>query len=373
VTGVPGPGRLAALDILKRKAAAALGSAEVCAGGSAWIERWVPNPNVVGSNPTRRAIPLPTMTSAPRKRPAAPTRRGTYRPARSEYRGRTRFTRAGDYESQREWRRYEGTPQRELLRTVRERFLQRALGEVRAGRGLVVEVGPGPGRFTPLLEASADRLVLLDLSRRMLDESLGRSGRERRGGRPADGVLGDAARVPLRGEIARVVVALGNIVGFAGDRSLGALQEVAGLVAPGGVLVVETVAHRTGTPKFLRHTRPEAWPALLRQDPTRHLARQLAAGLDPCASAPSSGGVEGGDFQFLAADAVVRFLNREGFEIRDQMIAAPLTGGDPDLVGSIIAQHRGHLGPLLRWEECAGRFPSILSAGGHTLTAAVAT
>lgn len=289
---------------------------------------------------------------------------------RQEYRGRLRFTQAGKYESDREWKRYEGTPQRDLLRLVRERFLLRSLKLVGAGDGLTVEVGPGPGRFTPLLVPSTSRLVLVDLSRSMLLEALRRVRTQPGGPTSLEGTLGDASRMPIRAEVAKVAVALGNVVGMSGDRSLAALQEVAGLVAPGGLLIIETVGERVAAPRFVGRVAPGGWRTLLRQDPSRGLPPRLSEGMEdlPAQTTPGSPGSE---FQFLGTDAVARFLNREGFTVKDQMIAAPLTGGDAGLVRSIAQAHRGDLAPLLRWEESAGRFPSILRAGGHTLTCAV--
>lgn len=187
---------------------------------------------------------------------------------------------------------------------------------------------------------------------------------------PVQGVLGDATRMPIREESVSITVALGNVVGMSGDRSLAGLQELAGSLRKGGVLIVETVGERRSVPRFVGRVHPGGWATLLRQEPSRGLPPRLSEGMVDLPPSEERGRL--GEFQFLEPDAVVRFLVREGFSILDQMIAAPLTGGDPALVRRIAEAHRGDIAPLLRWEESAGRFPAILKAGGHTLTCAVA-
>lgn len=280
-----------------------------------------------------------------------------------------RFAQAGDYEAGREWRRYEGTPQRDLLREVRRRFLERALRRLSAPAGLIVEVGPGPGRFTPPLAAQAGRLVLVDVSPRMLAIAEEHATSVAR--RPVDLVLGDAAQLPIHGESADAVVALGNIVGSAGDRSLAALQEIAGVVAPGGILVLETVAPPGGRPVFLRRTSPKEWKGLLSDEPERALSPLLAEGFDP--APPSSPGDRGPDgFRHFQAAETARFLDREGFDVVEQALAAPLVGGEPELVAAILRGGAGALRRLVHWEELAGRHPAVLRAGGGpVLTCAV--
>ncbi|MCI4370492.1 MAG: hypothetical protein L3J81_04085, partial [Thermoplasmata archaeon] len=69
-----------------------------------------------------------------------------------------------DYRVGREWRRYEGTAQRELFRGLRERFLARHA----AGSGWVLDLGSGPGRFTPYVGTDAARRVAIELAMPML-------------------------------------------------------------------------------------------------------------------------------------------------------------------------------------------------------------
>ena len=98
----------------------------------------------------------------PRKRPEEPS---TKEPEASPT-PRERFVATDPYRADREWQRYEGTPQRDLFRQLRGRFLRRHAVD----GGWAIDVGSGPGRFTPFLGGPSSRRVALDLSRAMLDE-----------------------------------------------------------------------------------------------------------------------------------------------------------------------------------------------------------
>ncbi|HEY6238855.1 MAG TPA: methyltransferase domain-containing protein, partial [Thermoplasmata archaeon] len=169
---------------------------------------------------------------APPRRPAGQRRPTSRHPAETSQLPRERFLRLDRYRVDREWKRYEGTPQRDLFRELRIRFLERH----RARGRWSVDVGSGPGRFSPLVGESGGRAVQLDLSREMLSFARDRAG-ARSGRRPLDLVRGDVLRAPLRpGKFAEVAV-LGNGLGFAGEASDRFLDAAIGLVAPGGTLL----------------------------------------------------------------------------------------------------------------------------------------
>ncbi len=309
--------------------------------------------------------------------------------SRASYRGPARFRHAGAYEVEREWRRYEGTPQRELLRGVRERFLERALRTASEEVRWAAEVGPGPGRFTPLVGQGAERLLLVDLSTPMLRAAAERA---EAGPRPsseggADLVQADASRSPLKERSLDRVVALGNLVGFAGARARSVLEGLARAVAPGGALVLETQAVVTSVPRFLE----EAGPLELRRtfvaDPRHELPRLLREGWRPVPPSKPAGregsggsrgiggfggfGGPGPTFRFMARSEVSHLLSREGLNVVDELVAAPLLGGRPELLETLLRSGGPGLRALLRWEETVGREREFLEAGGHLLTCAV--
>jgi len=91
----------------------------------------------------------------------------------------TSFDRAADY--------YDAT--RAIPPAVMERTVE-GLTRLLGGRGPVLEIGGGTGRFTRPLQANGVAIVPLDLSRAMLDRGRAQGMR--------DAVLGDAASLPFR-------------------------------------------------------------------------------------------------------------------------------------------------------------------------------
>ncbi len=312
--------------------------------------------------------------------------------SRASYRGPGRFRHAGAYEVEREWRRYEGTPQRELLRGVRERFLERALRTASEEVRWAAEVGPGPGRFTPLVGQGAERLLLVDLSTPMLRAAAERveagSGPSSEGG--VDLVQADASRSPLKERSLDRVVALGNLVGFAGPRARSVLEGLARAVAPGGALVFETQAAVTFVPRFLDEAGPPELRRTFVSDPRHELPRLLREGWRPVPPPKPAGREGSGDirgiggigslgglggtgptFRFMARSEVSHLLSREGLNVVDELVAAPLLGGSPELLDTLLRSGGPGLRALLRWEETVGREREFLEAGGHLLTCAV--
>jgi SAM-dependent methyltransferase len=146
-----------------------------------------------------------------------------------------RYIRADPYRVEREWQRYEGTPQRDLFRTLRERFITRHA----AIASWCIDLGSGPGRFTRTLGQRADRTVALDISGIAL-RTLGEKWSRASAGLPLpDRVRGDASHPPFPDGSSGLVALLGNTLGFTGSRADELLASAAGLVRPGGRLLLE--------------------------------------------------------------------------------------------------------------------------------------
>ncbi|MCI4346158.1 MAG: class I SAM-dependent methyltransferase, partial [Thermoplasmata archaeon] len=180
-----------------------------------------PRPRGSPGTPHRRSGPLPAREPAPKASSSA----------------EARFLELDRYRVDREWQRYEGTAQRELFRELRVRFLKK---HPPPAAGPLLEVGPGPGRFTPHLGAARQPRLLLDLSQEALRQAARRaksSSPDRLG--PLYLVRGNGREPPLREAGFAGVYLLGNLVGFAAEGAAELLLASGRRVAPGGLLFLE--------------------------------------------------------------------------------------------------------------------------------------
>ncbi len=270
---------------------------------------------------------------------------------------RERFRHLDDYRIRREWERYEGTPLRDLFRELRERFLLRHRP---AQNGLAAEIGPGPGRFTARVGHPEDRRVLLDLSRSMLERARAVSGVGR-----LRLVQGDAVRPPLRPGSFHQVVALGNLVGFAGEEALELVGALAGLVAPGGTLVLETVAGGGERSRYLHRLPPGAVARLLHAP-----VRAVQPRVEREGFVPLRWEVRGSSgFLRLGPTAVRDRLAQAGLRVVEVLAVAPLLGSDAARIprpgdDPVAWSH------LLELEEAVGRAPARQERAAALLVAA---
>ena len=272
-----------------------------------------------------------------------------------------RFRTLDRYRVDREWKRYEGTPQRELFRELRTRFLERH----RPSGGWAVDVGSGPGRFTSSLGGTSSRRVLLDLSLEMLRAARGRLDDD---ARPAALVRGDGGQPPLRPHRFAQVVALGNPLGFAAEASDRMLTNLAELVAPGGSLILEVVCGPGERSQYLSRLPPGAVRRLLVAPVNLVRTRAEREGFrrEPRAARPGS------EFRRFAAEAVLRELESLGYHISEVLSVAPALGLD---AGRIAAARPDPLAwvHLLELEEQIGRVPARRAAAAALLIAAERT
>jgi SAM-dependent methyltransferase len=262
-----------------------------------------------------------------------------------------------------EWHRYEGTPQRDLFRELRERFLLRHRS---TGLPWVLEVGPGPGRFSGYIGGPADRLVQLDLSARVLDHLQKQSpDRELPGTRLA---LGDARALPFIDDGFRTAVALGNVIGFAGGQAGLVLEELGRVTRPGGSLLLEVVVGDGERSRYL-HRLPGSALQRLFLAPVRALVPRIEReGFDP---GPARARAEGPfSFRRFSESELMTQLRRVGFEPDESLAVAPCLGRDPQRVAAVRAdpvawQH------LLEAEETIGRHLERRSRASALLVSAV--
>ena len=266
------------------------------------------------------------------------------------------------YRVGREWKRYEGTPQRDLFRELRVRFLVRHR-PLRSGWSL--EIGSGPGRFSPYIGARGSSRVHLDLSLEML-----LSAREKLARVPLyDGafhfVRGDGARAPFHSSSFAQVVALGNPVGFAEDHAVALLASASRLVSPSGLLVLETVAGPGEVSRYLRRLPPGAVGRLFSAPVRAVMPRVDLEGFEPLSERR---GVTK-PFRRMVEEEAKTILGREGLEIVDSMAVAPALGHNAERV-SAIWPHEAAWRHLLEFEETIGRQPQHRNRAAALLIAA---
>ncbi|MFZ0891370.1 MAG: class I SAM-dependent methyltransferase [Thermoplasmata archaeon] len=162
-----------------------------------------------------------------------------------------------------EWKRYAGEPRRELHRVLRERFLHT---QVASARGLTLELGPGPGRFTPILRGRArSKVIDVDLSRAALLATRRRAERQPRLAR-IDWVQGAGEHLPFRKGSFNTAVALGNIISFAARDGPHLLQELARVTRSNGRLILDFASPASACQEFfLMATAHHILPRILRQ------------------------------------------------------------------------------------------------------------
>jgi SAM-dependent methyltransferase len=276
-------------------------------------------------------------------------------PARERFRG------LDEYRIEREWKRYEGTAQRDLFRQLRVRFLLRHAVK----DGLAVEIGPGPGRFTPHVGRRGVRRVALDLSDGML-RSLRRRWDPTSQGPLPHLVRADGVHPPLRPGSALEVVAMGNQVGFAGPEAPRLLLEALRLLAPGGTIILESVAGPGERSRYLARLPPTAVGRLFRS-PVRLVRSRIEregfeAEPDPD---PDRHG-----FRRVGPGEIRRVLRNVGVDVVEAMAVAPALGFEQDHADAVEADPVAW-GNLLEVEEELGRLPARCLAAASLLVAGV--
>lgn len=304
---------------------------------------------------TARSVRRPRTTEpASRRSPARPR---VDLPSASE-----RFRGLDLYRVEREWRRYEGTAQRRLWRELRERFLERHA----RGVGWTLDLGSGPGRFTPWAGGPHRRPVALDLSTEMLRELPPYWTARRIRGPVPDRVRGDAGRPPFPSGRFEEVVALGNALGFAEGSSERLLEETMGLVAPNGTLLLEIAPGPGERSRYLARLPVSSVGRLFRAPVAVLLARIRAGGFAPEPPRRS----EPGAFRRVAREEVIGRLESAGWKVVEVRAVAPVLGPDPRRIHACAADPKAW-GHLLEVEEAVGQDRERSARAAAVLLAAV--
>jgi ubiquinone/menaquinone biosynthesis C-methylase UbiE len=255
-----------------------------------------------------------------------------------------------------EWKRYSGDPQRVLRFALRERFLLRHLGK--SGQ-IVLELGPGPGRFTPLLRKKGrGRVLAVDLSLQGL-----RAARRQARRRPAlshiDWIQGAGEHLPLAPRSIDTAVVLGNIVNFAAGEGSVLLVELRRVLRPRGRLIVDFASAAGAVKEFLHVAAERRFLPIVLRRPQYFLVDQiLDSGFQPFAPERMTRW----DFQFYTMAEAEKALDRAGFRVVDAMSIAPIAAHSAS-IASIAHREKRTWAALLKIEERVGRRPGAFEVG----------
>jgi len=266
---------------------------------------------------------------------------------------------------QQEWQRYGRSAWRVLAFELRRRYLEQHLPK---GKGRVLELGPGPGRFTPDVLASGAQVVAVDISGPML-RALGRRTRGARGSALLRRVRAAGEVLPFRDGSFRAAVAYGNILGFSGRGGDRLLAELARVVRPGGTLVLDVGSPVGSATEFLESAARQRFLLRILRDPeyyfVNHVLRSGGRGHQPYA--PERMGYF--EFDFYTVPAAERALRRAGFRVVYRMALAPI-GAFRDRLTTLAQRDPRAWRNLIELEEQVGRRAGVLETGHGFVVAA---
>lgn len=305
-------------------------------------------------------MPSRRPAAKPRRRPAPDrTARTPPRAARRHRQIRAQF----DPNPSGEWRRYGGEARRILVRELRSRFLALHLP---SGSGWVLELGPGPGRFTPQILGSGGHVAAVDLSLPML-RSARRRLRGRNGVDRVAWVRGAGERLPFPDRSFRAAVLYGNILGFSAHETSALLAELGRVVALNGRLLLDVASPGGAIQEFFVRGAERRFLRRVLRSPDRYFVRRvLATGHQPYAP----GRMANWEFGFHTAPEVGRMLARAGFRVLDRMAVGPI-GAFQEAIARAARREPTTWENLLRTEEMVGRRPGVLETGHGFVVAAV--
>jgi SAM-dependent methyltransferase len=291
----------------------------------------------------------------PRRTRRSPVSSSTWR--------RRHLRRIFDAQVRREWGRYVGEPAAHLCRELIERFLQR---ELRGVRGPVLELGPGPGRFTPIiLRSSRGPVHLADLSRPMIRSAHRRalkvSPRKYRGSVQAAG-----EHLPFRDHTFGAVVCVGNLVGFTGKHAEQLLGELSRVMRPGGRLIVDFASPAGALVEFtVRGSQRGILREILRRPGHYLVWTILATGRQPYA--PDR--MARMEFQFFTPLEAEKALSGARFDLLERQAVAPVSLWRADVAAKARRDARSWRN-LIEIEEVVGRRGGALEMGSGLLVSA---
>jgi len=233
----------------------------------------------------------------------------------------------------------------------------------------VLELGPGPGRFTPTILSSGARVVAVDLSLPML-RALRRRKPVQARSRQLRGVRAAGEHLPFGKGAFRGAVVYGNILGFSAGDGPRLLSELARVVRPGGMLILDVSSPVAAATEFLTIAARRRFLLRILRDPEYYFLSGVTRPQERTHQpyAPERMGFFEFDF-YTAAGAEVA-LRAAGFRPSDRMALGSI-GAFRNRLTTIARRDRRAWRNLLELEERVGRRPGVLETGHGFVVAAV--
>jgi len=233
----------------------------------------------------------------------------------------------------------------------------------------VLELGPGPGRFTPTILAAGARVVAADLSLPMLRALHRRKPIRARSGR-LRGVRAAGEQLPFRRGAFRAAVVYGNILGFSASDGPQLLSELARVVSAGGILILDVSSPIAATTEFLSLGARRRFLLRILRDPDRYLLSWIASSKSRAHQPYAPGRMAFWEFDFYTVPAAESALAAVGFRTFDRMAVGAI-GAYRDRLTTIARRDPTAWKNLLELEEGVGRRPGVLETGHGFVVAAV--
>jgi ubiquinone/menaquinone biosynthesis C-methylase UbiE len=256
--------------------------------------------------------------------------------------------------------RYRRSTSMQHRRELIERFLA---AHLRGRPRSCLEVGPGAGRFSDLLRRRCRNLVLLDLSRPMLEASRRHLERQGAGRTSLAWVRGSLEELPFLPASFDRVVALGVLPFVARDLSR-VLRRLGTLLRPRGRVVFEIQTPSQATMSNLPAAARSA-QVLLREPARHHVWSVIRRGYQPHDPAH----LARFEFVWLRPPQLTRELRHAGLRVVDQMAIGPNFANQPELLQRLRRDRRAY-STAIRIEEEMGRWPELFGAGAGLLVTA---
>lgn len=271
-----------------------------------------------------------------------------------------------DAQVDREWRRYSGDAWRILVRELRDRFLARHLPK---RPGWMLELGPGPGRFTPTVLESGARIVAADLSLPML-RALHRRKPIRARAVQLRPVRAAGEHLPFRDRAFRAAVVYGNILGFSAVDGPRLLAELSRVVRTGGVLIMDVSSPIAAITEFLSSGARNRFLLRILRDPEHYLLSSIASSKGRAYQPYAPDRLAFFEFDFYTVPAAEAALAAVGFRTFDRMAVGAI-GAYRDRLTAIARRDPKAWKNLVQLEEGVGRRPGVLETGHGFVMAAV--
>lgn len=252
-----------------------------------------------------------------------------------------------------EWHRLVKDPTNEVKLHVHRHYLEQ---HVRAG-DRVLEIGPGPGRFTQILAALGARLVLVDISAGQLALN-DKYAAEHSFAHAIEGrlKLDICDMSALADGSFDAVVAYGGPVSYVFEEAPRALAEIVRVLVPGGVALLSVMSLWGAVHEFL--------PGVLALPP--EVNRPIVATGDLC---PATYPEANHHAHMYRAAELRDVLEREGLEVIEMSASNCLSAARGDQLDE-VRQDETQWAHLLEMELEACREPGCVDLGTHTIAVA---